>query len=78
MLKNKCKKWSGINKKYGITIAMLNIKGRNEDNRKSKWPMIATMMRKHRILILALQETHLDDEETEIIQQMCPKKIKKG
>ena len=69
----KRKIWSGINRKFGITIATLNIKGRNRDNRKSKWPMITTMMRENRILILALQETHLDDNETEIIGQMCPK-----
>ena len=75
IISKKRKIWSGINKKYGITIATLNIKGRNRDNRESKWPMIATMMRKHRILILALQETHLDEDETEIIRQMCPKKI---
>ena len=73
ILSKKCKIWSGINRKFGITIATLNIKGRNGDNRKSKWPMIATMMRKNRILILALQETHLDENETEIIGQMCPK-----
>ena len=73
MEQTKRKIWSGINKKYGITIATLNIKGRNGDNKKSKWPKIVTMMRKHRILILALQKTHLDNDETEALRQVCPK-----
>ena len=64
--------WSGISKKQGIRIATLNVKGRNL-NKKSKWPMIATLMRKQRILILGLQETHLDEEEAEMVRKMCPK-----
>jgi exonuclease III len=64
--------WSGINKKHGIRIASLNAKGRNKKG-KSKWPSIVTMMRKQRILVLGLQETHLDEEEAEKIRKTCPK-----
>ena len=65
--------WQGINKKQGIKIATLNMKGRNGKNKKSKWPTLVTLMRKQRITILGLQETHLDEDETEITRKMCPK-----
>ena len=65
--------WSGINKKQGIRVATLNLKGRNDKYKKSKWPTVVTLMRKQRILILGLQETHLNEEEAEKIKKMCPK-----
>jgi endonuclease/exonuclease/phosphatase family metal-dependent hydrolase len=65
--------WSGINKKQGIRIATLNLKGRNDKDKKSKWPTLETMMRKQRILVLGIQETHLNDEEAEKVKTMCPK-----
>ena len=68
----KKKIWSGINKKLGVKIATLNVKGRSKE-RRSKWPTIVTLMRKQRILVLGVQETHLDEEEAMRISQMCPK-----
>jgi endonuclease/exonuclease/phosphatase family metal-dependent hydrolase len=65
--------WSGINKKRGIRIATLNIKGRNNKYRGSKWPTVVTLMRKQRIAIMGLQETHLNNEEAEKLRKMCPK-----
>jgi exonuclease III len=64
--------WNGINKKQGYKFATLNIRGKNDMNKKSKWPTIATMMRKKRIMIMGVQETHLNEEETEKIRKMCP------
>jgi hypothetical protein len=64
--------WAGINKKLGVRIATLNMKGRNQ-NKKSKWPSLVTLLRKQRILVLGVQESHLDAEETEKIKLMCPK-----
>ena len=64
--------WNGINKKQGVRIATLNVKGRNKE-KKSKWPTIATLMRKQRILVLGLQEMHLDENEADKIRKMCPK-----
>ena len=65
--------WTGINKKHGVRLASLNVKGRNDRNKKSKWPTVTTLLRKQRILVLGLQETHLDDEEANKIRIMCPK-----
>jgi len=65
--------WKGIGKKQGIRIATLNMKGRNDKNKKSKWPNLVTIMRKQRILVMGIQETHLNKEETEKIKAMCPK-----
>ena len=69
----KKKIWNGINRKQGVKLVTLNMRGRRDVNKKSKWPTITTLMRKQKILLLALQETHLDDEETETIGKMCPK-----
>ena len=65
--------WKGIGKKQGIRISTFNMKGRNDKNKKSKWPNLATIIRKQRILIMGVQETHLNEEETEKIKAMCPK-----
>ena len=73
--KRKKEIWSGIGKKQGIKIATLNMKGRNDHRKRSKWPMVATRMRKERILVLGLQETHLNEEEAEKLNNACPKLI---
>ena len=65
--------WNEINKKHGIRLASLNVKGRNDRNKKSKWPTVTTLLRKQRILVLGLQETHLDEEEADKVRAMCPK-----
>lgn len=56
----------------GIRIATLNVKGRSNEG-KSKWPALATMIRKQRIMILGVQETHLNDEENKKLERACPK-----
>ena len=71
--KRKKQIWENVNKKQGIKIATLNMRGRKDNKKKSKWPTLATLMRKQRMLILGLQETHLDEEEAETISKMCPK-----
>jgi len=64
--------WNGIGKKQGIRIATLNVKGRTSET-KSKWPMITTLIRKLRIAVMAIQESHLNNDEVEKIKKMCPK-----
>lgn len=73
LYKKKKKVWEGINKKQGIKIATLNINGRKDKNKKLKWPSIVTLMRKQKILLLGVQESHLDEEEAETVKQRCPK-----
>ena len=65
--------WQGINRKQGVKVATLNMKGRRDRYKRSKWLTLVTLMIKQRILVLGLQETHLDDAETESIKKMCPK-----
>ena len=72
LLSKKEKIWKNVNKKQGYKIATLNIKGRNKENKQSNWPMIATMMRKKKIMIMGVQETHLNEAETEKIRKRCP------
>ena len=72
LISNKEEIWKNVNKKQGYKIATLNIRGRNKENKQSKWPMIATMMRKKKIMIMGVQETHLNEMETEKIRKMCP------
>ena len=72
LISKKEKIWKNVNKKQGYKIATLNIKGRNKENKQSNWPMIATMMRKKKIMIMGVQETHLNEAETEKIRKRCP------
>ena len=51
----------------------LNLKGRNDKDKRSKWSLVTTLLRKQRILVRGLQETHLDEKEIENIRKMCPK-----
>jgi len=67
----------GIRKRVNIRIATLNINGLqtfNEPSRKyEKWSEINTTMKKERIAILAIQETHLDEQPTQEIHQLFGK-----
>ena len=51
----------------------LNLKGRNDKDKRSKWSLVTTLLRKQRILVRGLQDTHLDEKEIENIRKMCPK-----
>ena len=73
LLEKRKEVWQGIGRKQGVKIATLNLRGRNSKFKKSKWPMLSTIMRKERIAIMALQETHLDAIETSKLENACPK-----
>ena len=56
---------SVLGRKQGINIASMNIRGRKNEQRKEKWAEITTIMRKNKIAVLAVQETHLNETEAE-------------
>jgi hypothetical protein len=60
-----------IKKKANVTIATLNINGASAPtanlNLTDKWAQINSTLRENKIAILALQETHLDNDSVETI-----------
>ena len=64
-----------LGKKHGVRIASLNVRGRAYGNRKDKWKDLTTMIRKNNILVLAIQESHLNEEEAEKLRERHPKLI---
>ena len=50
-------------KKQGITIATWNTRGKNNEQKKSKWKQIKRIMHLKRIAILAVQESQVTKEE---------------
>jgi len=67
--------WSGIGKKQGIRIASLNINGRRDDKKRDKWPKLTSLMRSKGIAILGLQESHINAEEAEKLNERFQKLI---
>ena len=65
--------WKSMGKTQGVKVASLNMKGRRDEKKKSKWAAITTAMRKQRILIMAVQETHLNEEEANLLKAKFPK-----
>ena len=69
----------GMRKRANIKIASLNMNGLHtvEDRSFSyeKWSEINTTVKRDKIAILAVQETHLDDEMTHSIQDMFRKRL---
>lgn len=67
-------------KRANITIASLNMRGSsaptNNMNVLDKWTMINYTIRTNKIAILALQETHLDDELAGSIKRCFGKNFK--
>ena len=59
------------NTRAAIKIASLNMRGRGRD----KWLHINQIMKEKKIGILALQETHLSDEQTGNIQNLFNKRL---
>jgi exonuclease III len=67
--------WKTLGRKQGVRIASLNVKGRAYSNRKDKWKDLATIIRKNNILVLAIQESHLNEEEADLLREKYPKLI---
>ena len=69
----------GLRKRANIKIASLNMNGlhTSEDNCLTfeKWSEINATLKKDKIAILALQETHLDDIATQSIQDLFGKRM---
>ena len=70
----------GLKRRANIKIGTININGLHTvtDNSHSfeKWSEINATMRKERIAILAVQETHLDEQSTKAIHQALGKRLK--
>ena len=49
------------------------MRGRRNEEKEDKWPLIWSIMRKERIAILALQETHLTEEILANLRKKYPK-----
>jgi exonuclease III len=59
----------------GLKFASMNIRGKNYSDKSSKLKDIATMMLKHRIAVMAIQETRMDQEAAEAAQREHPNLI---
>ena len=64
-------------KRANINIATLNMNGfkANGMTNLEKWSRVNKMLNQHKIAILALQETHLDQERTDAIHSAFGKKM---
>ena len=70
-VKGGCKK-PNKGKKYGLTIATWNTRGKNNEKKETKWKDIKRIMRAQRIAILAVQEARVTDKEAEKIEKDNP------
>ena len=61
--------WKGIGKRQGIKIGSLNINGKRDEMKKDKWPKLAKLIRSQGIAILGIQESHLENDEVETLQE---------
>ena len=75
MERRKKKVWNGIGKKQGIKIATLNMNGRRDERKRDKWPKMTNLMRSQGIAILGLQESHLNVDEAEHLNEAYPRLI---
>src|SRR5882672_8944876 len=64
---------SKVGKKKGITLASWNIRGKNDGAHNSKWPKIARIMRMKRIVVMAVQEARMTQEDVVQIEGATPK-----
>lgn len=67
------------NTKAGIRVGTLNMRGFGNPSvyhRDNKWKYINNLVKKKRIGIIALQETHLTDERREQIEQRYTRRLK--
>lgn len=74
---SQCKK--GLRKRANIKIATLNMNGAHTNSESSssfeKWAEINAVMKRERIAILALQETHLDDQQLSGVNRLFGKRL---
>ena len=56
-------------RKYSLTIATWNIRGKSNEKKKSKWKDIKRIMKTQRIAVLAIQESRVTDEEAQKIEK---------
>ncbi|KAF8867742.1 Endonuclease/exonuclease/phosphatase, partial [Gymnopilus junonius] len=49
------------------------MKGRKDEKKREKWSNISTIIRKHNIAVLAVQECHLNQEETTKLVDKAPR-----
>ena len=61
-----------LGKKQGITIATWNTRGKNDEQKKSKWKQIKRIMHLKRIAVLAVQESRVTEEEAIKIENKNP------
>ena len=61
-----------LGKKQGITIATWNTRGKNDEQKKSKWKQIKRIMHLKRIAVLAVQESRVTKEEATKIENENP------
>lgn len=77
----KTKNKKGLRKRANIKIGTVNINGlhttADDSHTFEKWSEINATMRNEKIAILAIQETHLDDQTTTAIQQALGKRLEK-
>jgi len=62
-------------RKFGIKLASLNMQGRNDSLRKSKYKTVSTLVRRNKIAVIATQETRLKAEEELDLMLANPKII---
>jgi hypothetical protein len=69
----------GLRKRANIKITSLNMNGLHSsgdrNGRVEKWAEINATVKTNKIAILALQETHLDEETTQCIQNLFGKRL---
>jgi exonuclease III len=75
MKENRDRVWKKMGRAQGIKLGTLNIHGKSYSDKKSKFKDIVTLMRKNKIAILGLQETHLVDDELERLRVAHPAMI---
>lgn len=55
-----------------ITFGTLNMRGRKDQRKRSKMPMVIRLMQQNNLSLLALQETHLMESEVEGLERLHP------
>lgn len=70
-----CQSTPKIPRKGAMRIATLNIRGAGSGTRDYKWNEISSLIMQERIDILAVQETHLDEENTRRLNKVYEKRL---
>lgn len=64
---------SNLGKAQGIRVATLNIRGKLNERKESKYPRLTTLMRKNKIAVLAIQEARLDPTWSDKLMKENPR-----